>query len=140
MNPDTTYCLVVQKRSTIKIVPEDIIVITGSKKNILVHVETSSLPCSLDEWESAADKPSPVESDESATKSEVEIDPETSDCHAVIGSHGRPRRDPSDFSFHSDGLQKHEDKLNDKDRTLVHLDALFKSQSSVAEMHVIDVR
>jgi hypothetical protein len=79
MSPDTTYCLFVQKRSTIKIVPEDIIVITGSKQTYLFTLKPAVSLVSLEELESVTDKPSPVESDDSATKSEVERDSETSD-------------------------------------------------------------
>jgi hypothetical protein len=66
MNPDTSHCLFVQKRSTVGIVPEDVIVVSGGKKTYRVALKPAVSLVSLEELEAVADR---QPSDDSAAAS-----------------------------------------------------------------------
>jgi hypothetical protein len=48
MNPDASYCLFVQKRSTVGIVPEDVIIVSGGRKTYRVALRPAVSLVSLE--------------------------------------------------------------------------------------------
>jgi hypothetical protein len=57
MNPDSSHCLFVQKRATIGIVPEDVLVVAGGKKTYQVALKPAVSLVSLEELETVTDSP-----------------------------------------------------------------------------------
>jgi hypothetical protein len=110
MNPDTSYCLFVQKRSTIGIVPEDTLIVSGGKKTYRVSLKPAVSLVSLEELESVTDKPGVVSGDEENeapfTKSDFAAVPEP----AVVREIPRRSRLPGPSS--GDGAAKKASKAS----------------------------
>jgi hypothetical protein len=129
LNPDSTYCLFVQKRPAVGIVSEDVLIVSGGKKMYQVALKPAVSLVSLEELESVTDSPSrPTTVGEPIIFSRDDFAPEDFDAARASAPKAKAAKPPE---------QKHEPtkKIRKPSEPIPSTDILENPPSEEEEIH-----